>query len=484
MSVLNGLEPHPLADAPSGADDPAALPTGDPLPNEPRTELGYAHRFVAVYGDQVRFVATWAAGHQWLIWDGCRWAADTTGQAKRWMKTIARTVTVATYAISDEGQRKQAVKEAKRGESSSAVNGALALASTDVVIVVSHEDLDSDPYLLNCANGTLNLRTGTLQPHDPNDLLTKVAGTVFDPQRTLEGSEFQRFFDRIQPDPEMRTYLARLIGHTLVGELVEHVLPIWWGDGANGKSTLLDVILGALGDYASMAAPGLLTARSFDAHPTEIADLFGLRLAGLDETDDGRRLAEGTVKRLTGDRRQKARRMRENFWEFDTSHTFVMLTNHKPLVAGTDEGIWRRLRLIPFQVVIPKEERDEHLPTRLERELDIVLAWLVAGCLAWQRRGLDEPATVVEATDAYRAESDAIGRFLAERCVQAPTLKAQSSALFAAWSRWCVGEGLEAGTNKGFTTALHNRGFDTVKSKGRMVWQDLGLASEETGPDD
>ena len=462
---------------------PAERPTGtgfDPLPDEPRTELGYAHRFVEVYGARLRFVATWSVGHQWLVWDGHRWAPDTTGQAKRWMKSIARTVTAHCLAIPDDGERKQAIKEAKRGESNAAVNGAMALAAIDARVVVDHEDLDAAPWLLNCLNGTLDLRTGELKPADPADLLTKIAGAAFAPDAA--GPTFQRFLDRVQPDDQVREFLARLLGHALVGQLVEHVLPIFWGDGANGKSTLLDAVLAALGDYGGSAAPGLLTARNFDAHPTEIADLFGLRLARLDETDDGRRLAEGTVKRLTGDRRQKARRMRENFWEFDASHTFVMLTNHKPLVAGTDEGIWRRLRLIPFSVVIPEAERDEHLPDRLNGELDAVLAWLVAGCADWQDRGLHEPEAVLEATAAYRAESDAVGRFLAERCFTATVAKIQSSALYQAWCRWCVGEGLEAGSNKAFTTSLQNRGFDATKSDGRMVWQGLGLIDAGEGP--
>lgn len=469
----------------NGADAPAPTPSlastatpADPLPDEPRTELGYAHRFVEVYGHRLRFVATWSHGHQWLVWDGQRWANDTTGQAKRWMKIIARTVTNAALAIEDDTRRRQALKEAKRGESSSAVNGALTLASIDARIVVSHEDLDTDPWLLNTPSGTVDLQTGRLRLHEPEDLITKITGAAYDLDGGATGPEFEQFLGRIQSDPEMRTYLGRLLGHALVGRLLEHVLPIFWGDGANGKSTLLDVILAALGDYAAMAAPGLLTARSFDAHPTEIADLFGLRLAGLDETDDGRRLAEGTVKRLTGDRHQKARRMRENFWEFEASHTFVMLTNHKPLIQGTDEGIWRRLRLIPFNVVIPEHERDEHLPDRLAVETSAVLAWLVAGCLDWQRQGLAEPEPVTEATANYRAESDSIGRFLNERCLQARGLRIQSSVLFAAWTRWCLGEGLEAGTNKAFTTALQNRGLDTVKSKGRMVWQDLTVVTE------
>ncbi len=449
----------------------------DPLPGEPRTELGYAHRFIHAFGDQLRFVATWAHGHQWLVWDGRRWAPDTTGQTKRWMKGVARAVTSEALTITSEDRRKQAIRESKRGETNSAVNGALTLASVDHRVVVDHEQLDADPHLFNCLNGTLDLQTGTLQPHRPEDLLTKLAGAEFRPGAA--GAQFNQFLERIQPDEEMRHYLGRLLGHSLVGRLVEHVLPIFWGDGANGKSTLLDAVLAALGEYAGMAAPGLLTARNFDAHPTEIADLFGLRLARLDETDDGRRLAEGTVKRLTGDRRQKARRMRENFWEFDASHTFVMLTNHKPLVAGSDEGIWRRLRLVPFQVVIPEEERDEALPDKLADEADAVLSWLVAGCTYWLEHGLAEPDQVVEATAAYRAESDALGRFLGECCYLRPACKIQSSALYNAWNTWCSTEGVDPGSNKSLTTELQNRGYDTTKSGGRSVWRGIGLAAEE-----
>ena len=173
-----------------------------------------------------------------------------------------------------------------------------------------------------------------------------------------------------------------------------HILPIFWGDGANGKSTLIEAVMRALGDYADAADPDLLTARTFDAHPTGVADLFGLRLALLHETDAGRRLAEGTVKRLTGGDRLKARRMREDFWHFDPSHTFVMLTNHKPVVGGTDEGIWRRMRLVPFEVVIPPAERDQELG-RQARRRDRGRARLARGRLQdWQAGGFAEPQQV------------------------------------------------------------------------------------------
>ncbi len=236
-------------------------------------------------------------------------------------------------------------------------------------------------------------------------------------------------------------------------------------------------MLAALGDYGDAADPTLLTARKTDAHPTGTADLRGMRLAVLHEGDAGRHLAEGTVKRLTGGDRIKARRMNEDFWSFEPSHTFLMLTNYKPLVSGTDEGIWRRLRLIPWDVVIPPQERDEELGDRLAQEVDAVLMWLVSGYQSWAQIGLADPKQVVAATDDYRAESDALGRFLAERTMPHGTVG--SGELFAAWSAWCKTEGHEPGTNKAMTGALEARGYDKRKANSGVRWLQLGLCAEE-----
>ncbi len=466
-------------DAPDRDNGQPGHALADPVPGEPATELGYARRLVAVYGDRLRYVAAW---RRWLVWDGQRWAHDATGQAARWMKAIARRLTCDALAIEDDKDRKAALNLARRGESSAGVAGALTLASTEQGIVVSPDDLDADPFLLNCRNGVVDLRTGELLPHDPALLLTKLAGAAY--HHGAAGPQFARFLERVQPDPAMRGYLARLLGHALEGRVVSHLLPIFHGEGGNGKGTLINhAVLPALGDYADAVDAGLLTARTFDAHPTGVADLCGLRLAVLHETDAGRHLAEGTVKRLTGGDRLKARRMREDFWSFDPSHTFVMLTNHRPIVTGNDEGIWRRLRLVPWDVVIPAEDRDEELPGKLAAELDAVLAWLVAGYRDWRASGLSEPQQVTTATTSYRAESDAIGRFITERCLTGPHFHVGSTDLFTAWAKWCADEGEEPGSQTAFSLALTNRGFDN-KGKdraGRKRWAGIGLADCETG---
>jgi putative DNA primase/helicase len=215
----------------------------DPKPDEPRTELGYARRLVAVFGDRLRYVPAWK---KWLVWDGTRWAIDSSGQYHRWQKTIARRLTIDAMAIADNETRAEAVRMAKRGESSAGVSGALALAATEAGIAVSPDQLDADPFLLSCTNGVLDLRTGKLGPHDPALLLTKITRAAFEP--SARGVEFYKFLKQIQPETSMQDYLPRLLGHAIEGRVVEHVLPIFYGCGANGKSTLIDAVLYALGD--------------------------------------------------------------------------------------------------------------------------------------------------------------------------------------------------------------------------------------------
>lgn len=458
------------ADRPAEIMDRSGIPRpADPLPEEPKTELGYARRLIYVYGGQLRYVPAWRS---WLVWDGRRWTRDGTGQASRWMKVIARQLTTEALTIEDSDKRRAAMNIARKAESNASVKGALALACTESEVVVSPDQLDADPFLLNCRNGTLDLHTLTVRAHDPADLITKLTGASYDPD--AKGSEFTRFLERVQPKQEMRDYLARLLGHGLEGRVTEHLLPILHGAGRNGKGTLTSAVIAALGEYADAADPDLLTARTFDAHPTSTADLFGLRLAVLHETDRGRRLAEATVKRLTGGDRIKARRMREDFWHFDPSHTFLMLTNHKPIISGTDVAIWARLRLVPWDVVIPPEERDLKLADKLALELDAVLSWLVGGYKEWREQGLGDPDDVVTATENYRGESDAIGRFLRDCCMDHGQVR--SSDLFDAWQKWCIGENEDAGSQTMFSTELTNRGYDKKPTNAGKFWQGVGLA--------
>lgn len=439
------------------------------LDEQHRGQLRMAERLVERASQSLRYVH----GIGWYCWDGARWARDLNGTATR---AAIDTIKAAFADLPGLGRDAQddLLRDIRRAESATGIDGVLRLASSLLPLAVSVDQLDRDPYLLNVANGTLDLRTGELRPHNPDDLCTKVAGTGYDPNARSE--VFDTFLEQVMPDEQMRGYLSRVFGHALEGRVTEHLLPIGSGTGSNGKSTLVNVVMAALGDYAIAAEPDLLIDKG-NAHPTGQADLLGVRLAVCSESDQGRRLAAATVKRLTGGDRMRARRMRQDYIEWDPSHSIFMLTNHKPLVAGDDPAIWRRLRIVPFDVVVTKP--DTELGTRLLLDLPAVLAWMVRGHREWHRDGLAEPEQVRAATDDYRAASDALGRFLDERTISSSFAVVRARELYTAWSSWCHDTGEQSGTEKAFSEAMSLRGVDKVKRNGTMTWLGLMLAAED-----
>lgn len=431
-----------------------------------------AYRLAHAFGDRLRFVHDVG----WHAWDGCRWVEDKRGEARRIIAEGVLRPALAEAIDLDSKSRDDLISDVRRCETAAGVDGVLRLAEPLEPFAVTINQLDADPYLLNTLSGTLDLRTGTLRAHDPTDLLTKVTGAGYDP--SASGEAFTAFLAEILPDAEVRDFVQRLFGVGLIGAVVEHVLPIFTGVGRNGKSTLLNVVRDALGDYAIEAEPDLLIERD-RAHPTGLMDLRGVRLAVCQESDEGRKLAVGTVKRLTGGDAIRARRMRADFVQFDPSHTAVLVTNHKPQVPGDDPALWRRLRVVPFDVVVPNP--DPRLPERLGLELTAVLAWLVHGHAQYGQSGLREPAAVSAATDTYRASSDVLGRFLDEETVTGPpqAVYARAGELFATWQAWCARNGEYAGRQNEFSETLEQRGFTKVNRSIGRVYIGLGLRSDE-----
>jgi len=258
------------------------------MPDEPLTDYGNARRLVAAYGGNLRYVPRWS---RWLVWDGRRWGPDETGQADRCAKAVGRSVLRHAFSISDHDEQRRWLRAHRHAESAYGVQGTLRLAGTEHLLAVRPQDLDAHPWLLNCENGVLDLRQteSLLMPHDPSLLLTKLAGAPYLPAAACP--RFDEFLRDIQPEEEARDFLGRLFGQALIGEVTEQVLPILNGNGANGKSTLVEVMMAVFGDYAIAADPDLLIDCG-DRHPTGVADLFGRRLAVTHETDHGRNLAE------------------------------------------------------------------------------------------------------------------------------------------------------------------------------------------------
>lgn len=433
------------------------------------TDVGNAARFVLRHGNRFRYSYQRNA---WLVWDGCRWAWDATGA----VLTAAKQTALAIIEDSKAGVGTEEFEQASRWSRSSQrhqrVTAMIALAQPDLAVV--SDDLDSDPYLFNCLNGTIDLRTGRLRDHDPADVITRLAPVEYDP--LAKCPRFLRFVERIfGSDQELIGFVQRWHGYALTGDVRHQYLVIYYGEGNNGKSVLLDTISAVMGDHACEAPPDLLVVRKHAEHPTQVADLYGRRLVVASETEEGAELALPLIKRLTGNLRVKARFMRQDYFEFTRTHKFVLVTNHKPMVADSTEAAWRRLLLVPFNVVIPIHERDPNLMETLRGEHPGILAWLVRGAT----EELTIPQAVRLATNEYRGRSNSFEEFLSSECDFQPRSVTLSSDLSAAYSSWGSEQGVTIAQGRAWGPALRERGCVETKRNGARAWR--GIALKRTG---
>jgi putative DNA primase/helicase len=430
--------------------------------------LGMAVKLGQQFGNRLLHVH----GIGWHFYDGARWAFDDRGKARRAVhKIISRERKQADKLPTEE--REKRARQIARFETAGAISGILTEAAALKVFAATVAELDADPFLLNVANGTLDLHTLELRPHAPADRITKVCRGAYQPG--AGSAQWQAFLARVLPDEAVREFLQRNTGVGLLGKVVEHILLILTGIGANGKSIFYSSVNFALGDYACTAEPDLFMHRD-GAHPTGEMDLRGVRWVTVSENDKGRRLAEATMKRLTGGDTVRARRMRQDFVEFTPSHTPVLITNHLPKVSGDDAAIWRRVRVVPFDVVIPEDEQDRKLDARLQLEADGILTWAVAGYRQYVERGLDEPDAVITATDNYQRNSDAVRRFIDEECVtSSAALQSTTNQLFEVWERWRVTDGAEPMSQKAFGQALDRHGYPVLRRTSGSRWR-AGIA--------
>lgn len=469
------------ASPPSGnGDHPTDESPEAPAPPElGLTDLGNARRLVQKHGARFRYCHPWRKA---LVYDGRRWVADDTGQLDRWAKDTLPTIYAEAANEPDDKRRLEIVKWGQRSESRDRLAAMIALAQTEPGVPITPDQLDRDPYLLNTLNGTVDLRADAderFRDHRLEDYISKLAPVRYDCEARCP--TWERFLREVfDADEELIAFVQRLLGSCLTGDVREHVLAFLYGSGRNGKSTLVNTVLAILGDYGMTAAPDLLMAKRDGNHPTELADLFGKRLVSTIEVEEGRRMAESLVKVLTGGDRIRARRMREDHWEFQPTHKLLLIANHRPQVRGTDAGIWSRIKLIPFTVSF-KGKEDPALKAKLAAEASGILNWLVAGCLSWQLIGLGEPSAVSQATDAYRAEQDVLASFLAACTVAAAHAKAPLAEMYAAYAAWCERAGERAEPQRVFDGRLRERGFETKRNapNGANAWQGLGLVATE-----
>ena len=450
-------------------------PHYDLLHPDGRTEAANAKRLVARFGDVMRWCEPWG---KWLVWDGKRWKVDDERRFEALAKTVANELwdeAAALAKTADGSTTNEILKFVRASNQATGIRNMVFLSRSDVAIVPTF--LDMHPWLLNVDNGTLDLRTGVLRPHDRDDCLTQLCPVPYEP--TAPFPTWRRFIETVLAgDQELIVYLQRLIGYCLTGSTREHLLPFLFGMGANGKSTFIGTLLAMLGpDYAIKAPTDLLLAKR-DTHPTERADLYGKRLVACVEAEGSRRLAESLVKELTGGDRVRARRMRENYWEFQATHKIWLAANHKPVVRGTDHGIWRRIKLLPFTVAIPDDQQDKDLLVKLLDELPGILAWSVEGCRQWLGDGLHEPACVRTATGDYRNEMDLVGRFLVDCCIIDPAASLGAMALYTSFKAWCDRTGEQFVNQTRFGGQLTERGFQIERTRVGIVRHGLKLTGD------
>ncbi|MFD8803675.1 DNA primase family protein [Streptomyces atroolivaceus] len=442
-----------------------------------RGQLRMAERFLSEHGDALRHVH----GIGWHEWDGSRWLAD---EKRSDINYAVKTVKNALHDLADLSgdDREDLYKDIRKSESASGLEGMVKIASALAPMSVASKELDADAYLFNTPTGTVNLHTGDITECSRDDLITKVAGAGLDdePEEGDGGAaEWEAFLERILPDPEVRAFVQRFCGYAMLGKVTEHVMPIFTGTGANGKGTFRDAMQAAFGDYSIEVDPAILMESKHERHGAFKMRLRGARLVFCSETEQGKRFAESTMKRLTGGDPIEANLMHKNPITFDPSHALVMLTNHLPAVSGDDPAVWRRILVVPFDVVIPPEERDGSLPDRLKKASAAVLAWAYEGWLAYQEQGLNPPEVIRVRTQEYQASSDVLGRFLDERTIKNPHGTIKARELFTAWSAWCSSSGEQGGTEKGFADSLGQRGYVKKRTGAGQVYQGLMLAGTD-----
>lgn len=381
------------------------------------TEVGNAERLVHHFGEEFRFVPAWG---EFLTWSSKHWNRDVEGvEMQRLSKdAIKRIKDEARWGIAADSAKAKAHKKsllawAKKSASRSTIDSTVKLTKSEPGVVLDHNELDRNNWLLNCSNGTVDLKTGKLRAHRPNDLLTKMSKVRYDPKARCP--RWEAFLEQVLPDKGVRDYLQRFIGYCLTGEVSERQFLLLYGTGKNGKSVFLKVLRLIFGPYAGTMEPGLLLARDAEAHPTGVAALFGLRLAIASEVKQGRAFDEEAVKRMTGNDELSARRMREDWWSFWPTHKMIMALNDLPRVRDVTPSFWDRTSVIPFNVRIADDKDDKNLAQKLcQTEGSGIFGWCVRGCLKWQREGLGRSTEVASAVAEYRDQEDTVGRFFEE----------------------------------------------------------------------
>ncbi|MFC2083310.1 phage/plasmid primase, P4 family, partial [Candidatus Bipolaricaulota bacterium] len=441
------------------------------------TDTGNAQRFADLHQSSARYCHPLS---KWFIFDGTRWKEDSTQIVYQLVTDSVKDLWHEAGEATDSSDRREIGSWAKTSESALRIRATEQLARSQPGISVQPQVLDADKWKLNVFNGTVDLRTGQLLPHNREDLITKLAPISFDSK--AECPKWTSFLARVLGNnEELCAYLQRAVGYALTGDVSEQVIFFLYGTGANGKSTFLETIRAMLGDYAKTTPFHTILVRNSSGPRSDIARLAGARFAVAQEAGMGQKLAEDVVKTITGGDTVTTRHLYKEYFEFTPQFKLFLAANHKPSIQGTDHAIWRRINLIPFTVRIPTEEQDKHLSEELRKELPGIFNWALRGCLAWQEQGLRPPEVVASATREYRNEMDTLGDFISEWCLESPVSTVSSRDLYRAYSEWSTGNGVPIVSQRQVGIALRERGFASKKIRGIAHWRGITLSGGGRG---
>lgn len=438
-------------------------------------DTGNAERFTDVFGEKIRYSFV---NKKWLYYDGRRWCFDITGAVRRMADEVVEQMRgdmdfyVQNSAEDPEDAEKSFMKHLKQSRSSRAKDSMIKESQHRAPITPAQ--LDTHQSLLNTPNGIINLRTGELLPHDQNQYITKITNTEYTDK--IDCPLWDQFLkDIFNDDADLIRYIQKAVGYSLTGSTQEQCIFFCYGEGSNGKSTFVDIIKDMLGDYAAnVQSKSLAVKQNSGSSSEDIARLHGARFVCSSEFNEGERLDESLIKQLTGGDTVTASKKYEHEFEFTPEFKIWMSTNHKPIIRGTDTGIWRRIRLIPFTVHIPDEKKDKNLKHKLKQELPGILHWAVDGCSLWQREGFRIPKAIRETTNGYREEMDVIENFINECCFVGKEYSYKAQELYEAYAAWAKKYNEYAMSSTMFGREIVKK-FEKKKTKTGSVYQGISV---------
>jgi putative DNA primase/helicase len=449
--------------------------TRGPADALPLTDMANARRLVDRAAGDYRYDPV---GKRWLVWDGKVWSADQDGAVIRLARSVAQDLEDSASEVSDPSDRAKLLAAARRQQNAARLHAMVELARTEPESPVFANKLDAHPYLLNAANGVVNLRTGELTPHDRGLLLTKMVPFAYDPQASCP--RFLDFLSQVfEGDAQLVSYLQRLCGYVTTGDASEQVFFIFVGAGANGKSTLLNALSWVLDRYASHTPSETLVAQKMGrSSSNDLARLNGMRLVTASEFNPGEKLATGLIKQLTGNEKITARFLFREHDEFVPTFKLVLATNDIPHMEAADDALFRRVIPVPFNRVFARDEQDRTLSDKLKDEAEGILAWMVKGAVDWCHGGLQTPHSILSILEGIRRDMDPVAQFLDDACELGAPFEVSSGDLLAVYVAWAQRHGLPHFDTRGFGKIIAKKGFKSRKSNGRMVLQGLRLRAE------